>query len=127
MSTLTFSVIDTLCEANDQSFFPPQVSLATQSTTTIATYLGFSEWIHPSTPPKKYKKITWSGTSVETANVFVQDDSGQPYVFPGPDQSYTTHTIKGMPGASAGGAQYQWLGADEIDSRGNTISTHQKF
>lgn len=100
MASITFKVIDTDCEAKDRSFFVPRVALVTRSITRIATVLGYPEYI-PSTPPKRYKTLTWSGTSEQTA--------------------ITTST-----GDKVGDAKYIYSGAGQIDSAGNVISNYAK-
>lgn len=100
MSTIQFQVIDTECEAADQSFFPPKIVLTTRSTTRIATVLGYPEYI-PSTPPKRYKTLTWSGTSEQTAHELA---SGQ----------------------SVADAKIVYSGASVIDSGGHQVSTYAK-
>lgn len=60
--SITFDVIDLSCETTDQSFFPAHVSMVTRSQTKIATVYGYGEYI-ASTPPKRYHKLTWSGTA----------------------------------------------------------------
>lgn len=97
---ITFDVIDLACQSADQSFFPPRVAVTTKSTTQIATILGYSEYI-PSTPPKKYKKLAWSGVCKQTAKTFASAQN-------------------------CCGAKYVWSGTAEIDSKGNQISKYQK-
>ena len=64
---LVFEVIDTVCESVDQTFFPPAITLTTKSTTQIATILGFPEYQgFISSPPKRYRKLTWTGSSEQT-------------------------------------------------------------
>jgi hypothetical protein len=100
MSTIVFSVIDTACEAADQSFFPPHVVMTTKSTTQIATVLGFSEYAgFESTPPKKFRTLTWEGSAEQT-------------VFGGTTQ--------------VAGAKLEWSGSSEIDLHGNYVSTYTK-
>lgn len=62
-----FGVVDTFCDTTPESTFPPHVQLVSVSNTKIATVLGFSEIGTPSTPPKKYKSLTWDGTSEQTS------------------------------------------------------------
>lgn len=100
MSNITFSVIDTQCEAADQSFFPPRIRMITKSTTRIATVLGFSEYQgFESSPPKKYRRLTWDGTSEQT-------------LFDGATQ--------------IAGAKYDYFGSSEIDLQGNYINLYVK-
>lgn len=99
MSTIQFEVIDTTCESIDQSFFPPKVTLTTKSTTQIATVLGYDEFI-PSTPPKRYHTVTWSGTSEQ--KLFVNN-------------------------AQIGGAKYEYSGFDHVDTHGRIDNTHSKI
>lgn len=100
MSNLVFDVIDTACEAADQTFFPPKAALSTRSTTVISTILGYSEYI-ASIPPKKYKTLTWAGTSEQTALTF---NTGQ----------------------KVADAKYVYGGVGQIDSHGNQISNYTK-
>lgn len=74
--------------------------MTTRSTTKIATVLGFPEYI-PSTPPKKYKKLTWSGTSEQTS--FALDAGDQ-----------------------ISDAIYVYSGTSEIDTHGAFISKYRK-
>jgi hypothetical protein len=101
MSAIQFQVIDLSCEAADQSFFPPRISMSTRSTTKIATVLGYPEYI-PSTPPKKYKTLTWSGTSEQTA--------------------FTTNPA----GGQVADVKYVYSGFGQIDSKGNITSKYAK-
>lgn len=99
--SLTFECIDRNCQQADQRFFPPRVSMATTSRTSIATIIGYPEFISPSTPPKRYKKLTWEGNSYQWGTVL------------------TT-------GEFAGAARYEWTGTSEINSAGEQLSTYQK-
>lgn len=96
---LVFDVIDTTCQAVTSAFFSPRVSLIGHSTTTIATLLGYSEYV-ASTPPKKYHKLSWSGTSEQT-----------------------TTTIDGQPVSDA---KYVYSGTGEIDTHGVQVSNYRK-
>lgn len=100
-ATLVFDVIDTTCEETDESFFPPRVAMDTVSTTRIATILGFQEYYPTSTPPKKYKKLTWTGYSQQRAKLW----DGSAWV---------------------AGAKYVWSGSSEINSAGQFISLYTK-
>lgn len=100
MSTIQFQVIDTACEAADQSFFPPRISLTTKSTTQIATVLGYPEYI-PSTPPKRYKTLSWSGTSEQTA-------------------------VELGTGGTVGDAKIVYSGSSTIDLSGAQVSLYSK-
>lgn len=99
--SITFSVIDLNCEALDRSFFVPNIVLKCKSTTTIATLLGYSEFL-PSTPPKKYKKVVFNGTSSRVG-------------FTGEN-----------PPRQCGGAKYVYSGTGEIDSKGNQLTNYAK-
>lgn len=101
MPNITFQVIDVNCEQADQSFFVPHVSLLPKSTTVIQSWLGYDEFI-PSTPPKRYKKITFTGFSERVA--FTAEQT--------PNQ--------------CGGAKYVYGGTGEIDIHGNVISKWTK-
>lgn len=76
--------------------------MTTRSTTRIATVLGYPEYI-PSSPPKKYKTLTWSG--------------------------YSEHAfwVNGIgTGTQLCGARYDYSGVGQIDSSGNKISDYVK-
>ncbi len=105
MSTIQVSVIDVQCEANDQTFFPPRVSLATQAVTTTATLYGYSEFSSPSSPPKKYHTCTASGTAVQTGTVYAPGD--------------------GRDGQNCFGAEWLFSGAGNFEGRGNRTSYYQ--
>lgn len=101
-ASILFEVVDTDCEETDQTFFPPQVRMTTVSTTRIATVLGYSEFAgFASTPPKKYRTITWTGTSEQTANTWAT-------------------------GAQCAHAKYEWSGIGEIDLAGNQLTNYSK-
>jgi len=99
--SIVFEVADTSCEAATQSSFPPSVRLVTRSQTKIATLRGYSEYI-PSSPPKKYKTLTWAGTSEQTA--------------------FTTNPT----GGQVGDAKYVYSGAGTIDSLGRVVTSYAK-
>lgn len=87
--SITFEVIDLNCQAEDISFFVPQVQLTGKSTTSFATLYGWSEFGTPSTPPKKYRTITVTGFSLRvgfTAESTPQQCAGAKYVFSGVGQ-----------------------------------------
>lgn len=100
-STLTFEVIDLTCENTNRLFYPPRIALTGRSTTTVATIKGFEPYSQTTTPPKKYKKLAWTGTSEQWATTFA---TGQP----------------------CAGAKYVWSGVSEIDLNGNFISRYRK-
>lgn len=101
MSTITFDVIDTSCQQADQSFFPPSITLTGKSTTQIATVLGWSEFPgFVSSPPKKFKTVSWAGSSEQ--QLWYQ-------------------------GVQIGGARYDFGGLDQIDELGNITSNHTKI
>lgn len=101
--SITFQVIDLSCQQTDASFFVPQVNLTAVSTTKYATLYGWSELgSHPSTPPKKYKKVTVSGTSERIA-----------------------YTAEPTPRQCAG-AKYVWSGVGEISATNHLISTYNR-
>lgn len=101
-STLLFEVVDTDCEETDKTFFPPQVRMTTVATTRIATVLGYSEFSgFVSSPPKKYRRITWSGTSEQTAGTWTNGDQ-------------CAH------------AKYEWSGTGEIDLAGHQVTNYTK-
>lgn len=74
--------------------------MLTKSTTTIATILGYEEYI-PSSPPKKYHNLTWAGTSEQVAVTF------------GSVQKVSD-------------AKYEYLGTGSIDGQGNQITKYSK-
>lgn len=100
-STILFEVVDLLCQGIDRSFFPPRVALTGRNVTTIATIKGFLPYNQTFTPPKKYKKLAWSGTSEQWAVTFAT-------------------------GAPCSGCKYIWSGVSEIDIWGNYISKYRK-
>lgn len=100
--SITFQVIDTTCEAADASFFIPQIQLSCASTTKFATVRGYSEFGTPSSPPKKYKTVTFNGFSERVA--FTAE--------PTPRQ--------------CGGAKYIYSGVGQVDSLGNVTSKWSK-
>lgn len=100
-ASLTFNVIDTACQSADRTFFPPRIALTGTNTTTIATIKGFAPYSQTTTPPKKYKKLEWTGTSEQWAVTFAGS----------------------LP---CSGAKYVWSGASEIDVNGNYISKYRK-
>lgn len=107
MSAIQFSVIDLACESADQSFFPPKVTMTTKSTTQIATVLGFPEYPgFESTPPKRYKKVTWVGSS--EAQLWYAAQAGNPTAY------------------QVAGSRFDYAGSSEIDSQGNYISLYTK-
>lgn len=109
MAAIQFSVIDLACESADQSFFPPKVTMTTKSTTQIATVLGFPEYPgFTSTPPKRYKTLTWEGTSEQ--------------------QLWFPANTLGNPGAEyqVAGARFDYAGSSTIDSQGNYTSLYTK-
>lgn len=84
--SIVFEVIDVSCEASNASFFVPQIQLVGKSTSTFATLFGYSEFGIPSLPPKKYRTITWNGSSVRTgftAEKVPRQCAGAKYVFSG--------------------------------------------
>lgn len=97
---VTFRLVDLSCQAAVQSVFPPRVQLSTRSTTQIATVIGYPEYV-PSTPPKKYKKLTWSGTSEQ-------------------------RSVPLNGGNTSSDAKYDYSGAGEIDVHGRVVSRYQK-
>jgi hypothetical protein len=100
--SITFEVIDTVCTTADQSFFVPNVVLTTQSTTQYETLFGYNEFGTPSSPPKKYRKVTVSGYSKRIA-----------------------FTAEQTPRQCAGG-KYVWSGVGEYDLKGNIIQRYRK-
>lgn len=101
MPNITFQVIDVNCEQADQSFFVPHISLLTKSTTIIQSWLGYNEFV-ASSPPKKYKKITLTGSSTRVA--FTAEQTPQ----------------------QCAGASYVYDGVGEIDIHGNQLSNYTK-
>ena len=105
MSTLVFSVIDTTCEAADQTYYPPRVRLVTRGTTTKRMRVGFPEYV-PATGAL-YKTLTYQGTALQVAQTW-------------PD------VAGGIPPRFCGGLSYQYSGASQIDIFGKYTSRHQK-
>jgi hypothetical protein len=101
-STVRFEVIDTYCETIDRSFYTPRVALSTISSHTVATVLGWPEITTPSTPPRKYKRLTWTGTSEQWA-------------------------VTWGTGESCGRASYTYNGYSEIDSAGVLLNQYTKL
>jgi hypothetical protein len=97
---IEFEVLDTDCTEADQRFFVPKVSMSTSAVTTVATVRGFPAYI-ASTPPKRYKRLEFSGTSAQFA--------------------YTWATSE-----ICGRAKYEWSGASLIDSAGTLLSRYAK-
>ncbi len=93
-----FRLIDLQCEAAVATVYPPRITMATQSTTQIATVRGYDEFV-PSIPPKRYHTATWSGSAEQ--KLFVA-------------------------GVQIGGAKYDYFGFDHINARGFIDSTHSK-
>ena len=86
--SITFQVIDLNCEVADQSFFIPIVTLSTKSTSTFASVKGWNEFV-PSSPPKRYKKVTLAGSSKRigfTAEATPRQCAGAKFVFSGVGQ-----------------------------------------
>jgi hypothetical protein len=103
-STFSVEVVDLACEAADKSFYPPAVSLTTLSTTRIATLLGFSEYQgFASTPPKKYRTLTFSGYSKSGYRTF--GSSGTVFL---------------------GAGRYDWSGLSQYDLGGALTSEYEK-
>lgn len=100
--SITFEVIDLNCQAADQSFFVPIVQLTAKSTTLYATLYGYSEFVNPSIPPKKYRKVTVTGFSKRVG-----------------------FTAEQTPRQCAGG-KYIWSGFGEVDFKGNQIQQYAK-
>lgn len=101
--SITFQVIDVTCEAADASFFVPQIQLSCVSTTKFATVYGYSEFGNTvSSPPKKYKTITFSGFSERVG-----------------------FTAEPTPRQCAG-AKYIYSGVGQVDSKGNVTSKWSK-
>lgn len=105
-NAVTFQAVDLGCVDPGKEFFTPRIALTTQSVTTIATILGFAEYagvgITPSVPPKKYKTLTWTGTS---------EQWGLTWNFSLP----------------CGRAKYEWSGSSTIDLHGNYLSKYVKL
>lgn len=110
-TNFTVQVIDLTCEAINKTFFPPRVSLVGHSSHAIATILGYPEYI-PSTPPKKYKKWTISGTREQIGRVCSNLTS--------PLECSGTLT-------QVSGARYEFSGANEINDQGQQISRYQQL
>lgn len=100
--SIQFEVIDINCQAADNSFFVPQVQLVGKSTTIFATLYGYNEFGTPSSPPKKYRTITWNGTSERVG-----------------------FTAESTPRQCAG-AQYVFSGIGQVDMKGHQVSSYSK-
>ncbi len=100
--SIVFSVIDLSCQSADQSFFVPQVNLTTKSTTTFATLYGYSEFIPSVSPPRKYKTVTFSGSSGRVA--FTGESTPR----------------------QCGGARYDYSGQGTVDSKGHQLTNYVK-
>ncbi len=75
-SVLDFLLLDPLCGVVDKTFYRPSVRLSGTSTKTTATIKGYEEWPgFRSTPPKKYKTITWNGRSALSARTWDGTDT----------------------------------------------------
>ncbi len=101
MSTISFEVIDLNCQSADSSFFVPQILMSTQATSTFATLHGYSEFI-ASSPPKKYKTITFTGFSRRVG-----------------------FTAEQTPRQCAG-SKYVYSGSGTINSQGNQVTNYTK-
>lgn len=99
---ILFEVLDVSCQQSDNSFFKPNVILSTKSTTTFAVLRGYNEFGTPSSPPKKYRTITFSGSSKRVA--------------------FTGEEIP----RQTGGASYVYDGVGQIDFKGNQLSNYTK-
>lgn len=100
--SILFEVIDVNCQQADNSFFVPAVTIGYKSVTKYATLYGYNEFGTPSTPPRKYRKLTVSGFSERIG-----------------------FTAEKTPRQCAG-AKYVWSGSGEYDLKGNIISKYQK-
>lgn len=100
--SITFQVVDVNCENANAAFFVPQVQLSAVSTTKYATVYGYSEFGSPSSPPKKYKTITFSGFSKRVG--FTAEQTPR----------------------QCGGAKYVYSGAGQVDSKGKVITKWTK-
>lgn len=113
-------VIDTDCEELNRTFFPPRVTLTGLSTTRIATVKGYREFI-PSVPPRMYKKLSWEGTSQQTA--FILPSSNIAFI---DGRAIPISLPLGVP-ATVANAKYEWSGVGEIDNTGQQVSKYQKL
>ena len=105
---IVFEVDGGSCSVPDRTFFAPHISMSTTSTTTIATVRGFGEFI-PSNPPKKYKKLSWTGYSEQYGIVY---------------ETISGHAIPTQP---CGRARYDYSGTSEINTAGTQISYYSKL
>lgn len=100
--SVTISVTDTVCQSIDRTFFPPRVTVTGRSTTRVATIKGYVEFPgFESTPPKKYKSITWGGFSQQTAKAYLTE-------------------------LQCCGARYEWDGTGSINDQGQQISNYRR-
>lgn len=120
-TAFSVQVIDLTCEALNKTFFPPRVALVGHSSHTIATIIGYPEYI-ASTPPKKYKKLTWEGTSEQT--VENMPPSLAAYIS---GEAIPISLLPAGDPMQIASAKYEWSGAGEIDNSGLRISNYQKL
>lgn len=107
-ATVQFQVIDTTCEAANQPYFTPRVSVSTTSQTVVRTRRGYTEYVNPT--GVLYKKVTYSGYAKQTAfAVMPRDIFGN---VPPPEY--------------CGGAQFIYSGSSEINIYGNFITDHRR-
>lgn len=100
--SILFEVIDVKCQQADSSFFVPAVTITTKSVSKFATVLGYNEFGTPSSPPKKYKQIDFTGTSQRVA--FTAEETPR----------------------QCGGAHYTYGGTGKYDTHGNLTSKYFK-
>lgn len=110
-TAFTVTAIDLACQAVDRTFFAPRVGLTGRSTHTTATILGYSEYI-ASTPPKKYKKLTVSGTHEQIGHVC---------------SNLTSPLVCSGALTQVSGARYEFSGANEINDLGQQVSSYQQL
>lgn len=93
-NTVTFRVVDTDCVSVDETFLPPKAELVGRATTRVATLYGYSEYV-PSSPPKKYKQLTWSGFATQSFEFPVLIPGRCLTIFGGITMNYTGTSIQG--------------------------------
>lgn len=104
-AAIQFQVIDTQCEAVNQSYFTPLVNVTSNSTTILRTKMGFPGYTGDS--DVLYKVATYSGSMTQIAYPRFNDAA--------------TDAIQ------CAGATYTYSGSDSIDIYGNITSRHTKI
>lgn len=120
--SVRFQVADMQCESVNKTYFPPRVAIVSTSTAIRATTLGYDQWPGFSTlPPKRYKKLSWSGSLTQTV-IAVTPSDGHPQ-FPTPEQRLAKLLAIS---ATIDNLVYEWSDAGEISNTGSRISNYTK-